>query len=276
MLPCQKMAALHLHSICLATLSCGRPVKPDGRPISFDSGAGSLLQLIETCQWTTRTRVSARKTTDSKHTRLFAWYACLSASHGRVLRRSAKSRASNNSEELFACCTGPKFLWPSDPSQLRAQLCFPRFQISPPRERGAAARWRGGAHCLWIPTADSKTVVLAGTSARVSAFGTSWSQRWRPSLLDQTNQTRTRWGVAFCAWTNCVVQCAFSPGCRFGRLWAGLDVTQALGRRMTRSQLAQKLTSVHPACRGPRGGLAIWGTWEAQPSRGLTMSRAFG
>lgn len=41
------------------------------------------------------------------------------------------------------------------------------------------------------------------------------------------------------------VQCAVSPGCRFGRLLAGLDVTPALGRRMTRSQLAQKLTSVH-------------------------------
>lgn len=45
---------------------------------------------------------------------------------------------------------------------------------------------------------------------------------------------------------------------------------------MTRSQLAQKLTSVHPACRGPHGGLAIWGSWREQPSRGLTMSRAFG
>lgn len=37
---------------------------------------------------------------------------------------------------------------------------------------------------------------------------------------------------------------------------------------MTRSQLAQKLTSVHPACRGPRGGLAIWGDVE-----GTTESR---
>lgn len=44
---------------------------------------------------------------------------------------------------------------------------------------------------------------------------------------------------------------------------------------MTWSQLAQKLTSVHPACRGPHGDLAFRGMWREQPSRGLTMSRAF-
>lgn len=52
----------------------------------------------------------------------------------------------------------------------------------------------------WIPhppTADSKTAVLASTtSGRVSTFGASWSQRRRPSVLDQANQanqTGTRW-----------------------------------------------------------------------------------
>lgn len=44
--------------------------------------------------------------------------------------------------------------WPRIPVTVgpqSAQLCFPRFQASPPRERGAAGRWRGGAALLLGP-----------------------------------------------------------------------------------------------------------------------------
>lgn len=99
---------------------------------------------------------------------------------------------------LTSCCL---LHWPQiplavGPQSAQGSIVLPQISGFPTKgERGRCSLAGRGGIAFGPPTADSKTAVLAGstTNARVSAFGTSWSQRWRPSSLDQTNQTRTRW-----------------------------------------------------------------------------------
>lgn len=140
-----------------------------------------------------------------------------------------------------------------------------------------------GPHCLGVPHPSPPQLTRKRWSWLAAPSGPAGLSAGVPVCWTRPTRRGQDGGVAFCAWTERrrpMRGLLFgSPLVALGRPLAGLDVTQALARRMTRSQLAQKLTSVHPACRGPRGGLAmaIWGggTWREQPSRGLTMSRPF-
>lgn len=87
------------------------------------------------------------KTTESKKTRLFAWYECLN------LLAWPCSLALQPTRGLVTIVSEKCLLhWPRIPSTVGPQspqtsinCASPDFRVSPPGERGAAARWRGGA-----------------------------------------------------------------------------------------------------------------------------------
>lgn len=170
-----------------------------GGRFSFDSCTCSLLQPVGTRQRIARTRVSARRTAESKCTRLFTWYTCISAAPGHELAR----RLVDDSELILAALApNPSNCW--TPVSSRLNCASPDFRFPLGGERGAAARWAGRGGIALGPPQLTRKRRLAGSTTkclgvRVSAFGSSWSQRRRPSLLDQTNQTRTSWrGCILC------------------------------------------------------------------------------